>query len=104
MRGMLVGGGLDSMTKKEISKAIRELDRQQREEISILARPVEEKYWALKQAIKDQCEHAYRRDMDAGVCPWDEHWYCSICHKREYRCNEDIKLAYMDSHPELFEG
>lgn len=92
------------MTPREISKAIRELDRQQREEISILTRPIEEKYWALKQAIKEQCEHKYQFDPSVGVCPWDEHWFCIVCHKGEYRCNEDIKLAYMDSHPELFEG
>lgn len=91
------------MTPKEIGRAVRELDRQQREEISILARPVEEKYWALKQALKDQCEHSFHHDVNAGVLPWDEHWYCIHCGKRDYRCNEDIKLAYMDSHPELFE-
>lgn len=92
-----------TMTPIEISRAIRELDRKEREEISILANPVREKYLLLKQAIKDQCEHSYRLNIEAGVCPWDEHWYCTRCNMREYRCNEDIKLAYRDSYPNFFE-
>jgi len=91
------------MTPREISRAIHDLDRQEREEIEVFARPVRDKYWTLKQEVKDQCKHNYILDPTAGVLPWDEHWYCAYCNKREYRCNDDIKAAYVKSNPEFFE-
>lgn len=91
------------MTPREIRQAVRELERQERDEISVCAKPIREKYQALKGLVRDQCEHKYSLNLDHGVCPWDEHWFCNSCGKREYRCNEDIKQAYMKSNPELFE-
>lgn len=90
------------MIPREIRQAIRELERQERDEISVYATPIREKYWALKEAVMNQCEHQYSLSLGHGVCPWDEHWFCGRCGKREYRCNEGIKQTYMKSNPELF--
>lgn len=91
------------LTQREISRAIRELDRLERDEIQVVADPIREKYRHLKNALKDQCEHSYRLNLDAGVVPWGENWYCIRCNKRDCRVNEDIRKAYMLSNPELFE-
>lgn len=91
------------LTQREISRAIRDLDRLERDEINVVAKPIREKYKHLKNALKDQCEHHYQLNLEYGVVPWGENWYCIRCNKRDYRVNEDIRKAYMLSNPELFE-
>lgn len=93
------------LTQREISRAIRELDRLERDEIQVVAEPIREKYRHLKNVLKDKCEHIYRLtlNLEYGVVPWGENWHCIRCNKKDYRVNEDIRKAYMLSNPELFE-
>lgn len=91
------------LTQREISRAIRELDRLERDEINVVAEPIREKYRHLKNALKDQCEHNYRLNLDAGVVPWIDNYYCTRCNKRKVEVDEDMKQEFAREYPELLE-
>lgn len=95
--------GAPELTQREISRAIRELDRLERDEIQVVAEPIREKYRHLKNALKDQCEHSYRLNLDAGIVPWIDNYYCIRCNKKEVKVDEDMKEQFTREHPELLE-